>query len=62
MILDYEQMYHLSRRLDPLADAEVDDDPGKQKTQHQVPFRGPNLGDAVRYGQYFVPEAMVFVM
>lgn len=37
---------HLARGLDPLPDAEVADDPGKQEAQGQLPAQGPQVVDA----------------
>lgn len=39
---------HLARGLDPLPDAEVADDPGKQEAQGQLPAQGPQVLDAIR--------------
>lgn len=45
----------LARGLDPLPDAEVADDPGKQEAQGQLPAQGPQVLDAVRELQYPPP-------
>lgn len=37
---------HLARGLDPLPDAEVADDPGKQEAEGQLPAQGPQVVDA----------------
>ena len=38
---------NLARGLDPLPDAEVADDPGKQEAQDQLPAQRPQVLDAI---------------
>lgn len=49
---------HLACDLDPLPDAEVADDPGKQEAQGQLPAQGPQVVDARGDAQGSSPDGL----
>lgn len=49
---------HLPCGLDPLPDAEVADDPGKQEAQGQLPAQGPQVMDTWGNAQNTSPDGL----
>ena len=49
---------HLACGLDPLPDAEVADDPGKQEAQGQLPAQGSQVMDACGDAQNTSPDGL----